>query len=225
MDSSFSRRDVLILGLASFSGIATAGEQPGTKGDVAPQPASRLIKLSELDKVAEDLVSLFDFSLTRKDGRDWVKLTNDVPFSLIGGDATGGAFLTYGKGEPERLPILYASTYGQAGKLAANLTELLALFVSISSYRDVLKFSGGGSLEAMRKSEARNKASSADDPDHQDHVAAVQRLSLLLAIPKLKDPIETLHRNVTSTDVTLISEEGKKYDSLFGESTAPRNAR
>lgn len=224
MPSSFSRREALILGLASFAGVAAAGEPSGTKDDPAPQPESRLIKLAELDKFAEDLDWLYDFSLTRKDGRAWVKLTNNVPFSLIAGDATGGAFLTYGKGEPERLPILYASPYGQAGKLAANLTELLAIFVSISSIHDVLKFSGSGNLEVMRKSEARGKASAAEDAD-PDRTAAAQRMSLLLRIPKLKDPIETLHRNVTSTDVTCISEEGQKYDSLFGESTAPRNSR
>jgi hypothetical protein len=48
---------------------------------------------------------------------------------------------------------VYASSEGQAGLLASNLAEGLAIVVWLPYWRDRLKLSGGGQLDEMRRAE------------------------------------------------------------------------
>ena len=65
--------------------------------------------------------------------------------------STGGGFLAYGDGDGDfdQMPILYVTSEGQAGKVASNLSEWLAIVVAVPYWQDLLKFSGGGDLAEM----------------------------------------------------------------------------
>jgi len=164
--------------------------------------------------IVDDLNWPFDFSLKRANRNSgWIKLKPEAKFNVIAGDGTGSAFLAYGDGVVESLPILHATSEGQAGKIAANLAECLALLMALPYWRDLLKFSGGGKLKEMRTTatfmEREYEKSYPKLPDVR------ARLVKALRIPSIDDPIKTLHSNVKSTDCTLVAEDGTEWQSLF----------
>jgi hypothetical protein len=84
-----------------------------------------MITLSDIRRfptVINDLACQFDFDLDRA-SRDnsWIKLEPEERFIVLAGESSGGVFLAYGEGDMERLPILYATSEGQAGLVASNL--------------------------------------------------------------------------------------------------------
>lgn len=120
-----------------------------------------LASLTSSEELAEDLAWPFDFDVTMAgDDHSWIALNPETPFVVIAGDGAGGVFLVYGSGaDTEVLPILHATSEGQAGRLAANLTEFLALLMAVPNWRDLLKFSGGGDLAEMRRTASSWNAS------------------------------------------------------------------
>ncbi|MCX7429075.1 MAG: hypothetical protein NTW96_26045 [Planctomycetia bacterium] len=56
-----------------------------------------------------------------------------------------------------------------------------------------------------------------DLPDAHDRITSV------LPIPTLNDPIKTLHENVHATDCTLVADDGSEYESLFNKFTSGDN--
>ena len=176
-----------------------------------------MITLSDIQSSAvtvEDLDWPFDFSLERaNDDTDWIQLKPRRPFTLLAGEGTGGVFLAYGTGATETQPVLHGTSEGQAGRVASNLTEWLAILMAAPYWRDLLKFSGGGQLEEMRKTAIFMEQEYADDfPDLQD---ARRRIMNTLPIPALADPVKLLHDNVHATDCVLVAEDGYEYRSLF----------
>jgi len=164
--------------------------------------------------VVEGLDWPFDFSLPRgDDDYDWIQLKPATPYTVVAGEGTGGVFLTYGTGDLELLPVLHATSEGQAGKVASNLTEWLAILMAIPYWRDLLKFSGGGDLDEMRKTAIFMEREYAEEYDELP--AARQRIMDVLPIPTLDDPIKVLHDNVHGTDCVLVAEDGYEYESLF----------
>jgi hypothetical protein len=77
----------------------------------------------------------------------------------------------------------------------------------------LLKFSGGGDLDEMRKAAIFMEKEYAEDfPDLPE---ARQRIMHVLPIPMLNDPIKVLHDNVHATNCVLVAEDGYEYESLF----------
>ena len=164
--------------------------------------------------IVEDLDWPFDFSLDRADDdTDWIQLKPAMPFTVIAGEGTGGVFLAYGTGELESLPILHGTSEGQAGRIASNLTEWLAIVMAVPYWRDLLKFSGGGQLDEMRKTAVFMEKEYAKD--YADLPEARQRIMSALPIPAIDDAIQILHDNVHATDCILVAEDGSEYESLF----------
>ena len=169
----------------------------------------------------------FDFSLERvDDDADWIELAPKRPFTVIAGDGTGGVFLAYGDGPLESLPILHGTSEGQAGRVASNLTEWLAILMAIPYWRDLLKFSGSGQLDEMRKAAVFMEIEYQGE-DYADLPEARQRIMDALPIPTLDDPVRLLHDNVHATDCVLVADNGSKYESLFNtfKSSDNRNWR
>ena len=164
--------------------------------------------------LVKDLEWSFDFSLKKAPGGiDWIRLRPPRPFTVIAGEGAGGVFLAYGAGDLESLPILHCTSEGQAGGVAANLTEWLALLMAIPYWRDPLKFSGGGQLAEMRKTAVFMEKVHAEN--YQDLPAARQRIMSVLSIPLLDDPIRLLHDNVHATDCAALAADGWECESLF----------
>ena len=170
--------------------------------------------LKSSSDVIEDLSWPFDFEIDRADNdSDWITLDPAQPFVVVAGEGTGGVFLAYGEGDVVSLPILHATSEGQAGRVGSNLTEFLAILMAAPYWRDLLKFSGGGNLTEMRKTAVFMELEYAED--YPDLPAARDRVMSVLPIPQIDDPIKSLHDAVQSTDCTLIAEDGWRYESLF----------
>ncbi|MBB3208604.1 hypothetical protein FHS27_004436 [Rhodopirellula rubra] len=179
-----------------------------------------MITLAEIRSnatVVEDLDWPFDFSLDRADDdTDWIQLKQAQPFTVIAGEGTGGVFLSCGlSSAAESLPILHGTSEGQAGRVASNLTEWLAILMAVPYWRDLLKFSAGGQLDEMRKTATFMDKEYAED--FADLPDARERILALLPIPTLDDPIKVLHDNVHATDCVLVAEDGYEYESLFNK--------
>ena len=166
------------------------------------------------DSIVEDLAWPFDFDVARPvDDPSWIKLSITAEFTVLAGDGAGGVFLSYGDGIVESRPVLHATSEGQAGRIAENLTSLLAMLMAIPFWRDLLKFSGGGNLSEMRKTATFMVREY--DEDYPDLPAARERLMAALPIPKPHDPILDLHDAVHASDCTLVGDDGWQYESLF----------
>ncbi|WP_350225369.1 hypothetical protein [Vibrio parahaemolyticus] len=183
-----------------------------------------MIKYSDLQSadIADALGELFDFELCRTNDDDsWIKLTPSFQFTVLAGQASGGVFLSYGSLELEKRPILFVSSEGQAGKIANNLPELLALLMAIPYWFDLLKFSGNGDLSEMRQT-----ASFVELEHYEDYPELPETRNLIqsqLKIPTIEDPIATLHACVNSTDCTVITDDGWKYETLFNRFVSSDN--
>lgn len=78
--------------------------------------------LNSSSQLIEDLAWPFNFDLSRADeDPSWIKLDPEVPFDVIAGESTGGVFLAYGTGDQDTLPILHATSEGQAGCVVKKL--------------------------------------------------------------------------------------------------------
>ena len=177
-----------------------------------------MIKLTDLQSsraVVDDLAQAYDFDIDRA-SRDysWIRLTPEHRFLVIAGESTGGAFLAYGDGEFDQMPILYVTSEGQAGKVASNLTEWLAIVVAVPYWQDLLKFSGGGDLAEMRRTAELVSGRYAEEEIAN---SARRHLMKVLAMQEILDPIEVFHRNVAATDCTVVAEDGWRYESLFNK--------
>lgn len=79
----------------------------------------RLAELKASAQVIDDLAWPYDFDLDRVDAdRLGFTFSPSMTFHVLAGDGTGGVFLAYGEGSPDHLPVLHATSEGQAGKIA-----------------------------------------------------------------------------------------------------------
>ena len=181
-----------------------------------------LAQIKSHPEVVEALDWPFDFSLSRADqDSNWITLKPPFSFQVIAGEGTGGAFIAYGEGEPESLPILHATSEGQAGRVASNLNEWLGILISIPYWRDLLKFSGNGQIEEMRLTSTFMEKEY--EEDYHDLPEARELILSQLAIPNIADPIQVLHDNVHASDCRLVAEDGWEYESLFNKFTSADN--
>ncbi|AQR70753.1 hypothetical protein BZG29_22380 [Janthinobacterium sp. LM6] len=178
---------------------------------------SIMIILADIKKsqtVMDELASQCDFDLGRA-ARDssWIKLLPEKSFMVLAGESSGGVFLAYGEGEIERRPVLYVSSEGHAGRIAANLTELIAMMLALPYWRDLLKFSDRGNLQEMRRTAGFSEQDFAEE--YAEFPAARKRIADSLLVPAIADPVRLLHDCVHATDCSVVAEDGWPYESLF----------
>ena len=183
-----------------------------------------LAELRERAQVVDDLAWPYDFDLRRANGdSSWITLKPSVNFHALAGDGTGGVFLAYGEGAPDDLPVLYATSEGQAGKIANSLQEAVALHIQLPHWRDVLKFSGNGDLAQMRRASPFLEAECSEEmPELSD---AKARLLESLDVPVLDDPTAYLHQCILETNCTLVADDGWVWEPLFNSFTIDQNRR
>ena len=179
-----------------------------------------MIKLTDLQcsrEIIDDFAQAFDFDIDRaSESYSWIRLTPEPRFLVVAGESTGGAFLAYGNGDFDQMPILYVTSDGMAGKVASNLSEFLGILVALPYWQDLLKFSRGGDLAEMRRTADLLKHNVEDES-----VTIVKsRLMSVLDIQEISDPVGLLHQNVETTDCTAVAEDGWRYVSLFNKFTS-----
>src|SRR5689334_13271775 len=107
-----------------------------------------LQQITEDRELAGLLADGFEFDVRRKSDDESARLMSGLPIEGVAGDFTGGMFYLCGAKGTVR-PVLYASSEGDAGVIAANLHEALELIVGFPYWRDCLTYSAGGDLIAM----------------------------------------------------------------------------
>ncbi|WP_225802715.1 hypothetical protein [Streptomyces sp. NK15101] len=182
-----------------------------------------LQRIEEDVKVAALLADVFEFDVRRKVGDESARLASGLMVEPIAGDFTGGVFYLCGTVGSAR-PVLYASSEGDAGIIATDLSEALGVVVGFPYWRDCLKYSAGGDLAAMelaadflcRDLVANRPAIGAE----QSRVA--EALGLTLESPLVLTA--RLHMAVKSAGPDFdFSDDTGEYGSLFGPFPPSRN--
>ena len=133
---------------------------------------------------------------------------------VLAEDGSGGAYTIQENIDPEKSSVVFLSSEGQAGKVAADLTELLAIIVALPYWRDLLKFSAGGELEEMRKAiPFLEDEILEDEPEIR---SKMKLISKALNLPTLTDPVQTLFNSVKSgIAIEIKANDGSSYEGLF----------
>ena len=145
----------------------------------------------------------------------WFSVDGAKAIGRIARDGTGGVFALV-PGSPR---VLYVSSEGAAGIVAADLDEFIALIVACPYWRDILHYSGSGNLDEMRRAAAAQEAGAADDEELEE-ARALLKSELRLTEPA--DPVGALHRAVSTSDV-IVRAHGIPFGSLFNHFTIDDN--
>ncbi|MFF3459608.1 hypothetical protein ACFYXH_35985 [Streptomyces sp. NPDC002730] len=167
--------------------------------------------------IADLLHSSFEFGIFRNDHGEAVRAASGAALEAIAGDWAGGTFFLC-HDEDGRRPVVFASSEGQGGVIAGDLRAALEIITGLAVWQDCLKFSGGGSLEAMGAAAAlleRDRVR--DEPEIAEHRARIAAALSLRQVP-VPELVVRLRDAVTSTEPghVVVTESGDEYESLFG---------
>ncbi|MFB7756432.1 hypothetical protein ACFC18_43665 [Streptomyces sp. NPDC056121] len=169
--------------------------------------------------VSNLLEGAFDFDISRGDQGEDIRLSSGALMRGFASDAAGGTYFLCG--EPSgRQPVVYASSEGQAGLIADDLTAALEIIIGLPCWHDCLKFSGGGDVEAMQIAAGHLEQDLAEyEPDIGEHRARLAD-ALSLDMTSTAELVSKLREAVARTepDHVLLGDEGEDgaYESLFG---------
>ncbi|MFJ6676139.1 hypothetical protein ACIQMJ_33990 [Actinosynnema sp. NPDC091369] len=159
-------------------------------------------------RAAELLATVFDFDLERADHGEPVRPSWDGELRPIAGDASGGTFFACGG------PVLYASSEGQAGVLAADPTAAIELIIGVPTWHDVV--AAAPDPAAMRAArESTHAELLEDEPDIDRHQAEICAALGLDRVP-LDELLTRLRAALTdlSPRYRLLNDEGDEYEPL-----------
>jgi hypothetical protein len=171
------------------------------------------------------LADVFEFDVKRKVSDGSPGLASEIPLEAVAGDFTGGIFYLCGTvGSPR--PVLYASSEGDAGPIAADLREALTLMVGFPYWRDLLKYSANGNLDSMKVAmEFLSHDIVRERPTIGAEQSQVAR-SLGLALEAPLALVFRLHAMLQGAGAEFVfSDSSGEYGSLFGRFSADRNRR
>ncbi|MEV5281436.1 hypothetical protein [Streptomyces sp. NPDC051994] len=168
--------------------------------------------------VADLLHSSFEFDVCHTEHGEAVRAASGASLEAIAGDWAGGTFFLC-HDEDGRRPVTYASSEGQGGLIADDLKQALEIITGLAVWQDCLKFSGGGSLEAMEAAAVLLDSDRvSDEPDIVEHRARVAAALSLDRVPA-SELVARLRSAVRTTEPNhvVVTESGDEYESLFGE--------
>lgn len=170
------------------------------------------------DDVAERLSRRFDFRLDVDPHQaGWFTIDGIDEIQYIGEQGAGGVFVQL----PD-LRILYVSSEGEAGVIAADLNAFIQLIVAHPYWIDLLKYSGGGKLSEMQRAAPALEASILDEEEALDEARDFVIAELALSEPA--DAIAALHRAVSTSNVIVrATSDGYPCIGLFSTFTADQS--
>ncbi|HEY7845494.1 MAG TPA: hypothetical protein VID30_17665 [Bradyrhizobium sp.] len=172
-----------------------------------------LARLAANDELVECLGWSFDLRIDIElDEPAWFNVEGVSKLEPVGREGAGGLFV--------RLPdarILYASSEGEAGIIAADLDALLQLVAAHPYWKDLLRFSGKGQLPEMRRAAIALEAMTLSEQDDLEDARAFVRTELGLAEPG--DTVAALHQAVSTSDVIVRTPHGITCTTLFNRFT------
>jgi hypothetical protein len=167
-------------------------------------------------RAADLLAGYFEFDMDLGEPVEELRLASGGELEPIAGEGAGGCYFLSRTGNFR--PVLFASSEGEGGRIAASLREALQLIIGMPYWRDCLKFAAGGSLGEMRlaATHLEHDLLEKDDPE----VARTRdELREVLGLPETSadDLLTKLHRAASSTepDSVLVESHGHGYGSLF----------
>jgi hypothetical protein len=190
------------------------GARSHARGDVM---ALSLNDIAANAEIQQKIFSICDIDIVVGSSEPaWITIDGAADFSVIARDGTGGLFIV----TPSSPRIVYASSEGQAGVIAADLESLLALIVTCPHWQDLLKYSGKGeSAQEMRR--AAPFLESSWIGDDEEFAEARAFLTSELGISEPPDLVGALHRAVsTPIDIRF---HGQPATPLFGRFTIDDN--
>jgi hypothetical protein len=125
----------------------------------------------------------------------------------IGSDGSGGAFVLL---PPQK--VLYVSSEGRAGIVADTFEAFIQLVVARPYWLDILKFSGGGDLQEMRRA-AEALEATLDDEDVIN--GAREEIRKGLGLGEADDPVEALYETIAASDAIVRATDGSPFTTLF----------
>lgn len=167
---------------------------------------------------AVELLGLWhDFRLDDGSGEPaWFTVDGFPAVRQIGEDGTGGVFALL----PPAQHVLYVSSEGEAGIIAADFEAFFQLIVACPYWSDVLSYSGNGQLAEMRRAALAFEAT-LDDGDEVDESREALRGMFALAEPA--DPVGALHLAVSGSNVVVRTPDGEPCTTLFNKFTIDHN--
>jgi hypothetical protein len=146
----------------------------------------------------------------------WFTVDGIPAVRQIGEDGAGGIVALL----PPTQRVLFVSSEGEAGIIAADLEAFIQLIVAYPYWHDVLNYSGNGQLAEMRRAAVAMEAT-LDDGDEVDEAREALREMFSLAEPD--DLLDALHRAVSDSDVVVRPPDGEPFTTLFGKFTIDNN--
>jgi hypothetical protein len=175
-------------------------------------------KLLRANRQARVMLLAFDFEVRDEDegGHVWFDTAPLKPFDIVAQRNSGCVYALVGASRH----VLFGTSEGQAGIIAANLQECLELVVAHPYWEDILR-GGNGDLAAMRavlrdRIEEFEDNALSDDPEIEDF-RPLLRKQLGLAAPS--DPLQSLHRAVTvqGAGFDVRDDSGYPAEALAGQ--------
>jgi hypothetical protein len=166
--------------------------------------------------IRDKILPLCDIDVAPDEDASWITIDGSTDFSVIARDGSGGLLIVM----PPSRRVIYASSEGDAGVVAADAEELLALIATCPWWQDVLRYSGKDTEVAeMRRAAPVLESHWMGDEDAR--AQAREALTSRLGIAEPDDVIGALHRAVsTPVDVRF---HGVPAQSLFGRFTIDDN--
>jgi hypothetical protein len=159
-------------------------------------------------RASDLLADVFDFDIARDEHGEAVRLASGVELRPVAGDASGGTFFVCDG------PVLYASSEGSAGVLAADLTAMVELVVGVPVWHDVV--SDVDDPAAMRAAfESAYEELREFEPEIDERRAEVVA-ALGLGEVSVDELLARLRTSLTdlSPNYVLLNEEGDEYERL-----------
>jgi hypothetical protein len=174
-------------------------------------------KILRANSKARDMLAAFDFEVqdAKEGGPVWFDAAPLKPFDIVAQRSSGCVYALVG---PAR-NVLFASSEGQAGIVAASLQDCIELVVAHPYWADILRF-GKGDLATMRqvlrdRCEEFEDDAMSDDPEIADYRPLLRRQ---LGLSEPVDPVRLLHHAVTvlGADFVVRDDSGYQAEPLTG---------
>jgi len=175
------------------------------------------------DAVQEILAGPFDFEVvTPGQNISEHQVLCSAELTILAREGAGGIFALFGDADVETRPVIFVSSEGQAGKIADNFNEAIELIVTFPYWSDLLKFSGGGKIDEMRKSQIYLQRELAEDEPDIDKIQ--KNILGLLNIKTTADPVLKLNQAVKSKlEKEIKGMDGSDFESLFNTFVVENN--
>lgn len=135
-----------------------------------------------------------DFEPSRSGQCEAIRLPSGTPLQAVAGDGNGGTYYQAGAGAGAGRPVLYVSSEGEGGLIAASLPEALELLIGLPYWQDCLP----GRDFPVAELEAEYGSTFPDLDERRDRVTTLLGLSR----PDTPELLRRLHTSLSRTTPT-----------------------